>query len=176
MSETNVSVREVFLRRVGMSDPSVRDVVNAIKNVPHGRPRERSAKGVVEDWRGTCSTKLLLLREVCPELPMRLFNRVFRLTPQAALRLLGSDAAEVIPPEGMVDVHTYAKVLVGDAWVTVDLAFPDAPWDGSSDMVVPWGEGEDFEAGDDPIASKEALVERFGNPLLRARFIGTISQ
>lgn len=175
MVGTNLNVREGFLRRAVLTNPSVRDVVNAIKNIPHGRPHERSAQGVVEDWRGTCSTKLLLLREVCPELQMRLFNRVFRLTPEAALRFLGSDAAEVVPPEGMVDVHTYGRVLVGDAWVTVDVTFPGKPWDGTSDMVVPWGEGEDFDAGDDPIGTKEALVERFGNPSLRARFIQVIS-
>ena len=176
MTETKASVRDVFLRRAGMSDPSDREVVNVIKNIPHGRPHTRSAKAVVEDWRGTCSTKLLLLREVCPELPIRFFNRVFRLKPEAALRFMGRDAARAVPADGMVDVHTYARVLVGDAWVRIDVTFPGESWDGLSDMELPWGEGEDFDAGEDPIASKEALVERFGDPSLRARFIQAISR
>jgi hypothetical protein len=176
MADADTDIRQSFLRRAGLEKPTVSDVVNAIKAIPHGRPRERSAAGVVEDWRGTCSTKLLLLRQVCPDLRLRFFNRVFRLTPGAAKAYLGPEAASVIPPEGMIDVHTYARVLMGDAWVLIDLAFPGESWDGSSNMTVPWAEGEDFEAGDDPIVHKETLVGRFGDPQVRARLIEVISR
>jgi hypothetical protein len=165
----------MFLRRTGMADPSIVDVVNAIKQIPHGRPSERTARAVVEDWRGTCSTKLLLLREMFPEARMRFFNRVFYLMPNEAERLLGQRAAAAIPAGGMVDVHTFAKLLVGSRWLTIDLTFPGERWDGSSDMGIPWGEGDDFEAGDDPIAHKEALVKRFGNQAIRRRLIEAIS-
>jgi hypothetical protein len=175
MRKANRDVRTAFLSRAALDRPSVKEVVNAIKAIPHGRPRERSTAGVVEDWRGTCSTKLLLLREVCPDLSMRFLNRVFRMTPDAAKRYLGPEAAEVIPPEGMVDVHTFARVLVEDRWVTIDVTFPGDVWDGSSEMSIPWGEGEDFDAGDDPIAHKEALLHEVGDPALRARFIAVIS-
>lgn len=175
MSETNAEIRRAFLERAHLDEPDLRDVVNAIRAIPHGRPRKRSASGVVEDWRGTCSTKLLLLRAVFPDLPIRFYNRVFRLSREAARERLGPQVASVVPAEGMIDVHTFARVRVGTEWVRIDLAFPGELWDGSSDMSDPWGEGEDFDAGADPIAHKEALVERFGDRALRARFIEAIS-
>jgi len=164
-----------FLRRAGLQNPSVKDGVNAIKAIPHGRPRERSAAGVVADWRGTCSTKLLLLRQVCPGLRLRFFNRVFRLTPEAARENLGAQVAKVIPTDGMIDVHTYARALIDGRWLLIDLAFPGQAWDGTSDMKQPFAQGEHFEAGDDPIAHKEALVAKFGDAKARARLIEAIS-
>lgn len=172
---TELQLRTVFLKRVGLTEPRLRDVVNAIKAIPHGRPSERSASGVVADWRGTCSTKLLLLRAVCPDVPMKFYNRVFRLTRDAVMERLGPRIAEVVPPDGMIDVHTFARALVDGRWLRIDLAFPGEEWDGHSDMADPWGQGEDFEAGSDPIAHKESLVERFGDPTLRVRFIEAIS-
>lgn len=169
------TIRDRFLARAGLSNPSVKDIINAIKAIPHGRPRERSAQGVVQGWRGTCSTKLLLLREMCPRLPMRMYNRVFLLTPEAARQHMGDDVANVIPPGGTTDVHTYAKIHHDNRWVLIDLTFPGERWDGHSDMKLPWGEGKDFEAGDDPIASKEALVQQHGDPETRARLIQAIS-
>jgi hypothetical protein len=175
MTVANASVREAFLRRVALNDPTLVDVVNAIKAIPHGRPRERSASGVVNEWRGTCSTKLMLLQAVCPDVPMRFYNRVFRLSREAAADRLGPHVAAVVPPEGMIDVHTYARVEVDGSWIRIDLAFPGEEWDGAADMSDPWGDGEDFDAGSDPIAHKELLVQRFGDPVLRARFIDAIS-
>jgi hypothetical protein len=173
--EAMESTRDSFLARAGLSNPSVKDVINTIKAIPHGRPRERSAHGVVQDWRGTCSTKLLLLREICPDLPMRLYNRVFLLTPETARERLGDDVAQVIPPRGTIDVHTFAKIHHDKRWVLIDLTFPGELWDGHHDMELPWPEGQDFEAGDDPIASKEALVQQHGDPETRTRLIEAIS-
>ena len=175
MPGTDEDVRGAFVRRAGLTNLDVPAVVNAIKAIPHGRPRERTAAGVVQEWRGTCSTKILLLLEVCPDLPIRIFNRVFRLTRDAANHHLGSTVAAVVPPNGMIDVHTFAKVQVGSAWVTVDLTFPGEAWDGRSDMSIPWGDGDDFDAGDDPIGHKEALIQELGDPAARARFIEAIS-
>jgi hypothetical protein len=93
-----------------------------------------------------------------------------------ALPVGQGSVAEILPSEGMIDVHTYARVCVQDRWVRIDLAFPDEPWDGRSDMRDPWGGGDDFEAGTDPIAHKESLIAQLGDPALRARFIEAISR
>jgi hypothetical protein len=175
MTNPVTSVRDTFLERTALENMDLRDVVNAIKAIPHGRPRERSASGVVQDWRGTCSTKLLLLRALFPDLPMRFYNRVFTLSREAARVRLGPAVAEVVPRAGMIDVHTFARVEIGGRWVRIDLAFPGEAWDGHSDMSDPWGDGEDFDADLDPIAHKESLIERYGDPAVRARFIEAIS-
>lgn len=177
MASDDEDLRSRFFERSRLRrDASLREVLEAIRQIPHARPAQRSAKGVVDSWRGTCSTKLLLLRAVAPELDLRFVNRVFRLTPSAARAKLGDRAAAALPAEGMVDVHTYATGVVHGRRIVIDVTFPDdKPWDGASDMEIPWPEGEDFDAGDDPIASKEALVERFGDAEARARLIEAIS-
>ena len=174
----SANLRSEFLERAGL-DPnaSIPEIVGAIRNIPHARPRERSARGVVESWRGTCSTKLLLLQAVCPELDLRFFNRVFRLTSEAARAKLGERAAEAIPPDGTIDVHTFAIARVGGRDIVIDVTFPsDIPWNGVDDMDVPWPDGEDFESPGDPIAHKEELVRRYGDPETRARLIAAISE
>ena len=168
-------VRSAFLNKAGLDEPSYQEVVNAIKQIPHGRPSDRSAMGVVQDWRGTCSTKLLLLREVAPAVPLQFFNRIFRLTPHAAAKHLGPEFEEVVSEDGMLDVHTFAKALVDDEWRTLDVTFPGQPWDGSSDMEIPWGDGDDYAAGDDPIAHKEMLVKKYGDPAARDRLVKALS-
>lgn len=170
-------LRSRFLERAGLPpNAGARQVIEAVRAIPHARPAERSARGVVESWRGTCSTKLLLLRAISPELDLRFVNRVFRLTPEAARTRLGDRAADALPPEGIVDIHTFATALLEGRRVVIDVTFPGGPpWDGRSDMEVPWPDGEDLDAGDDPIASKEELVARLGDPAARARLIATIS-
>ena len=166
-----------FSRRAGLGAQSTSvEIVEAVRAIPHGRPRERSARGVVEDWRGTCSTKHLLLRQLLPEADIGFVHRVFLLTREDARRWLGDDVAEVVPPGGMVDVHTYATGLIDGQRVTIDVTFPtDAAWDGNSDMPIPFPDGEDFDAGDDPIASKEELVRRKCDPQEREALIRAIS-
>lgn len=177
MASGDEDLRLRLFQKAGLADDaSTQELVEAVRQIPHARPAERSAKGVVESWRGTCSTKLLLLRAIAPELDLRFVNRVFRLTPSAARARLGERAAAALPSDGIVDVHTYATGVVRGRRVLIDVTFPDGkPWDGKSDMEMPWSTGEDFDAGDDPIASKEALVEQYGDPEARARLIQAIS-
>lgn len=40
------------------------ELVIEISRIPYGRPTVRSARGVLDEGRGTCSTKHLLLAEV----------------------------------------------------------------------------------------------------------------
>jgi hypothetical protein len=177
MTNPDEDLRHLFFQRAGIPPTaSIQEVVEAVRQIPHARPSERSARGVVKSWRGTCSTKLLLLDAILPELDLRFVNRVFRLTPSAARAKLGERPAAALPPEGIVDVHTYATGVVEGRRIVIDVTFPGgSPWDGTSDMEIPWPLGEDFDAGDDPIASKEALIARLGDPKARARLIEAIS-
>ena len=166
-----------FVSRAGLaSSHSVRELAEAIRRIPHGRPRARTAEAVVEDWRGTCSTKHLLLRALRPDLDVRFVNRVFTLTPERARALLGDEVARVVPPEGMPDVHTYATIALDGRRVRVDLTFAGEPWDGWSDMPIPWGDGVDHEGGSDPIASKDRLVAELGAEDAKQRLVEALSR
>jgi hypothetical protein len=160
-----------FVARAGLSeDPSVWELVNAVKEIPYGRPSERSADGVVSEWRGTCSTKHALLAALLadrPEFDFQLFHRVYQVSPG----MFG----ERLPPEPLTDVHTYGSLVVEGRPVLVDVTFPGEVWDGRSDMTLACGEGEDYPAGDEPWQLKASLVERFCDPSVREPFIAALS-
>ncbi|SNS54371.1 hypothetical protein SAMN05443665_1005269 [Actinomadura meyerae] len=74
---------ERFLERAGLpADAGLGDVVAGVQAIRYGRPRERTAAGVLTDWVGTCSTKDALLFEMVgerwPESTPRLVHRVYR--------------------------------------------------------------------------------------------------
>ncbi len=168
---------ERFLETAGLLAPQAFEaVVDAVASIPYGRPSCRTPEGVLEDGRGTCSTKHMLLALVCadlfPERELRLVNRVYRLDPAAAEQLFGLEVAKSVPAMGLVDVHTYATALVDGARLPIDVTFPrGAPWDGHSPMPLACGPGEDLPAGPNPLASKAILVMERCDPAVREPFI-----
>lgn len=167
-----------FVERADLDDDhTLTDLVEAIRAIPHGRPRERSGEAVVRDWRGTCSTKHDLLKKLRPDLDLQFVHRMFHLTPEAARERLGEDVAQVIPDEGFLDVHTYVRGIVNQRRTVIDVTFPGEPWDGRSDMQIPWGNGRDFEVDTgEPFASKDGLVEEHGDPQMRERLVEALSE
>ena len=171
-------LREVLEERCGRR-LGLADVVVEISRIPYGRPGVLSPGGVLGEWRGTCSTKHMLLADVIaegwPELDPRLWHRPYRVTPKLAARHWGQDVAAVIPPAGLVDVHTYATSVVHGRITRLDVTFPVSAWDGRSDIPLACGEGRDYAAGGDPLASKAELVSRFCDPRIRERFIAALT-
>ncbi len=164
--------------RLGVS-ATLADLVEAIRAVPYGRPRDRTPAGVVSDWRGTCSTKHALLAELTdirwPGLEPRFVHRVYRMTPSLCRTLFGDRAVAAVPPDGVTDVHSYLTLSIQDRRVRVDATFPGQRWDGVSDMPLSCGEGFDVDGGDDPWATKSALVEQYCDDALRERVIEALA-
>jgi hypothetical protein len=176
----NDDLKSRFIRRAGLvGEPSLWDIVEAVRAIPYGRPSRRTPEGVVDEWTGTCSTKHALLAELLdarPEFDLQLVHRVYRVDPQRARDLFGEEAARAVPPEGLVDVHTYGTVLIEGRRVAIDLTFPSPTvWDGRSDMPLACGDGDDYDAGDDPWATKERLVAEQCDPSVRERFVAALS-
>ncbi len=155
------------------------DVVLEISRIPYGRPTDRSARGVVAEGRGTCSTKHLLLAETIeerwPHLAPELWHRVYRVTPELAERHWGTQVALAVPADGLVDVHTYAVVTIDGRATQVDVTFPLTAWDGVSDIPLACGDGDDQPAGSDPLASKAVLLKEHCDPAVREPFIAALS-
>ena len=80
-----------------------------------------------------------------------------------------------MPPDGLVDVHTYAVVTIDARATQVDVTFPLTAWDGVSDIPLACGDGADQPAGCDPLASKAALVKEHCDPAVREPFIAALS-
>lgn len=169
-----------FVARAGLVDPDLRSTVLALSRIPYGRPAIRSADGVVAEWRGTCSTKHVLLdalfREQWPSTDVELWHRIYTLTPEMAEHWWGPQVAEIVPATGLVDVHTYATARVGVARVPLDVTFAVTMWDGRSPMEIASGPGEDHRAGTDPLARKEQLVSLYCDPPTREPFIAALTR
>lgn len=151
-----------------------------MREIPYGRPSERTPEGVVAEWKGTCSTKhalLGLLLEGRPEFDYRIVHRVYRLDRERTAELFGEDAARTVPPEGLVDVHTYATAVIAGRPTVIDVTFPGHLWDGRSDMELACGPGDDHPAGDrDPWELKAELVAEHCDPEVREPFIAALER
>ena len=170
-----------FAIRAGLpGDASLGQVVDAVHAIPYGRPGSRTAEGVIDEWKGTCSTKhaLLarLLRERWPELQPVLVHRVYRVSRGSALRRYGGVAAGAVPEGGLTDVHRYLVIVLAGQEVRIDVTFPGGQaWDGRRPMCLACGEGRDFPAGDDPDADKAALEATYCDPRVREPFIAALA-
>jgi hypothetical protein len=155
------------------------DVVLDVSRIPYGRNHDRSARGVIAEGHGTCSTKHLLLAHIVderwPELQPTLWHRVYRVTRALAEARWGAPVARVVPADGLVDVHTFAVVTVGGRATQVDVTFPLATWDGVADIPLACGDGDDHPAGPDPLATKSVLVLQHCDPAVREPFIAALS-
>ena len=156
------------------------EVVDAVRSMPYGRPAERSARGALVEWRGTCSTKHALLAAVLterwPHLKPQLIHRVHWCTPEEAARSLGPEVAATVPGAGLWDVHRYLTVELDGDRIVIDVTFPAGPgWDGAGSMPLACGPGTDHVAGPDPDADKRALEEAHCDPSVREPFIAALA-
>ena len=153
--------------------------VESVRQLPYGRPSDRSVAGMLREGRGTCSTKhLYLTREVgrrFPETRPRIVHRVYRVERDAAARTFGPAAAAAVPPGGVVDVHRYLTAELDGRRIVLDATFPGGDaWDGYSSMPLACGPGDDHPAGADPDADKRALEARHCDPAVREPFIAAL--
>ena len=154
-------------------------VVLDVSRIPYGRNHDRSARGVIAEGRGTCSTKHLLLAQIIderwPELHPTLWHRVYRVTPSVAAARWGPSVTRVVPRDGLVDVHTFAVVTVDGRATQIDVTFPLTDWDGVADIPLACGEGDDYPGGPDPLATKTVLVQQHCDPAVREPFIAALT-
>lgn len=157
---------------------SLVDLVESIRQLPYGRPGDRTITGMLRERRGTCSTKhLFLARSLAERFPTtepKIVHRVYRLDRQSAARLFGSAAAEYVPVYGLVDVHRYLTITVEGQRIVLDATFPGDPWDGRSSLPLACGPGEDIPAGDRPDEDKRALEAHHCDPVVREPFIAAL--
>ena len=171
-------VTEAFRAQAG-GEVDLVGTVLAVSRIPYGRPAELSARGVIAAWRGTCSTKHILLaalfEETWPEVPVSLWHRVYKVSATWAAAHWGSEVASTVPAAGLVDIHTYARADLGSGALVIDVTFPIDRWDGTSETVLACGPGTDHLAGPEPLKKKAALVARHCDPEVREPFIAALT-
>jgi hypothetical protein len=157
------------------------DLVEWVRALPYGRPGGRTVAAMLEERRGTCSTKHLFLAQRLahghPQLRPTLVHRVWRVRRRDALRRFGAAAASVVPPEGLVDVHRFLLIALPGRRVAVDVTFPGVPpWDGRSAMPLACGPGVDYVARGHPDAHKRGLERRHCDAAVREPFIAALAE
>jgi hypothetical protein len=159
---------------------SLIELVEAVREIPYGRPSDRTVAGMLREQRGTCSTKhLYLAQQLAQHFPTtepEIVHRVYRLDRTRAQQLFGEEIGRTIPPEGLIDVHRYLTIMIDRRRLTVDATFPGTPWDGSSPMPLSCGPGEDIPASEQPDHDKRELERHHCNPTVREPFIAALSQ
>jgi hypothetical protein len=150
-----------------------------VRALAYGRPSDRSVEGMLCERRGTCSTKHLFLAqtlaECLPETEPLIVHRVYRLDRTRARELFDTRVADVVPEDGLVDVHRYLTIVVDGRRITIDATFPGPPWDGCSPLPLACGSGRDYPAGEDPDAEKRALEAKHCDPAVREPFIAALA-
>jgi hypothetical protein len=178
--EAKVGLRAELAARSAHATTDLVAMVLAISRIPYGRPTSPSPEAVLREWRGTCSTKHLLLAEIMreswPELDVQLRHRVYFVTKAFASERWGPRLAEMIPEGGLVDVHTYATVRHGGVRLTLDVTFPLDDWDGATPIPLACADGVDHPVASDPLAEKARLVATYCNPEVREPFIAALSE
>jgi riboflavin synthase alpha subunit len=180
------SANAVRMTVAGGRDPlvapeaSLVELVEAVRALPYGRPRDRSIEGLLRERRGTCSTKHLFLAralaERFPETNPQIVHRVYRAEREQIRECYGDRIADVVPEEGLVDVHRYLRIQLEEREITLDVTFPGGErWDGRAPLPLACGPGDDIAAGDDPDADKRMLEARYCDPAVREPFIASLA-
>jgi hypothetical protein len=134
---------------------------------------------MLRERRGTCSTKHLFLAQALadrfPETEPLIVHRVYQLDRTRAQELFDTRIADVVPEEGLVDVHRYITIVIDGRRITVDATFPGPPWDGRSSLPLACGSGRDYPAGEGPDAEKRALEAKHCDPAIREPFIAALA-
>jgi hypothetical protein len=158
--------------------PTLVDLVEAVRRLEYGRPGDGSVEAMIRERRGTCSAKHLFLagrlRSLMPNSQPRIMHRVYRIDRKRAVELLGEQAADPVPIDGLVDVHRYLTAVVDGRRIVIDATFPGPAWDGVSDMPLSCGPGQDYPSAGDPDAEKRRLEAEHCDPELRKRFISLL--
>ena len=89
--------------------------------------------------------------------------------------LYGEAVAEAVPSEGLVDVHRYLAVTLGERRVSLDVTLPGSPWDGRSPLEPVCGPGSDFATGADPDGAMAALERGHCDAAARAPFLAALA-
>ena len=170
---------------MGISPPPVSraslvELVEAMRELPYGRPSDRTVKAMLREHRGTCSTKHLVLARTLaarfPETEQLIVHRIYRLDRTTAKERYGEQVAQAVPEDsGLVDVHRYLTIRVDGQRIAIDATFPGPLWDGRSSLPLACGPGDDHPAGEDPDADKRLLEREHCDPAIREPFITALT-
>jgi hypothetical protein len=158
----------IFLERADLAATTrIVDLFRAVRRIPYAVTGDRTARGVVERWSGSCSGKHILLSMVLGHFGHSSRIATIETTADRGLpehsrvarRIIELANANVIP-----DFHHFVQVRCEDHWIDLDATWDDSlesfgfpvnrNWDGTSNTriafspirVVGYSSAEDLPA------------------------------
>lgn len=154
-----------------------------VRDMPYQRTTDRRPETLIEEWRGTCSGKHLLLGALLRELghDSIVMTALHEFTPRNAPWLPPELLAEV-QLEAVPDVHTFLMVEADAGWFAVDATWPlaagnlglpvNATWQPGRNMAIAADIDEIYDTPDDeePLDFKARVLDNHvGEPGTSAR-------
>lgn len=154
-----------------------------VRDMPYQRTTDRRPETLIEEWRGTCSGKHLLLGALLRELghDSIVMTALHEFTPRNAPWLPPELLAEV-QLEAVPDVHTFLMVEADAGWFAVDATWPlaagnlglpvNATWQPGRNMAIAADIDEIYDTPDDeePLDFKARVLDNHvGEPGTPAR-------
>lgn len=112
------------LRAPGAPLPDAHDLFVLVRDFPYARASGHDPETIIDGWRGTCSTKHELLRDLLAELGVA--STVMACTQEIRLPPGAADLVAAFGAEPVVDVHNYLVVHGPAGDVVVDATWPDS--------------------------------------------------
>lgn len=153
------------------------DVLALVRDMPYQRASSRGPEALLGEWRGTCSGKHYLLKELFQELgyEVRVVMCTHKFTEENAKHFPAFLRAHLATGP-VPDVHTFIRLRGADAWPQVDGTWPLAAESLGMTVNHDFQPGVDMKLACDPIdffevpadvdpqAFKEKLIESFCGP------------
>ncbi len=169
------SFRTAAIARSLFEDGAIIDAAQAfelVRDMPYERPSEPRPETVIEEWRGTCSSKHLLLSALLRELGRDnvVMTVLHEFTPRNSAWLPPHLLAEV-QREPVPDVHNFLMVEDEAGWFAVDATWPLAAralglevneeWRPGRNMAIAADVDEVYDTPDDehPLDFKARVLE-----------------
>ena len=96
-----------------------------VRDMPYQRASSRNPEDIIEEWRGTCSGKHYLLRNLFEELGLktRILMCPHFFTPQNTAHFPVGLRRQILAGS-IPDIHTFLRIEIAEEWIDVDATWP----------------------------------------------------
>ena len=165
-------IYEAFLSQIeDDTRPRYVSIYHAVRNIPYGATGERSPISVLENRRGSCSGKHVLLRDLLRAVGYEAEVITIHTHFNKAIPLLPSfpDDLSLMFREGNInDYHHFVRILIDGQWLNLDATWQDSlrdhgfpvntDWNGIGHTTVAAATIEEFPAVENLAAFKQKLI------------------
>jgi len=163
---------ETFLAEIdGKKKARYVSIYHAVRNIPYGATGERDPIAVLENYRGSCSGKHVLLRDLLRVAGYEAeaitilthFNKAIPLRPS-----FSDELSSMVRDGDIQDYHHFVRTRLDGQWLNLDATWHDAlrahgfpvnaDWDGRGHTTLAAAAIEEYPAVEDLAAFKQELI------------------